>query len=69
MRSYRLYLLDSAGRIARALESRFQSEEAATAWARGTVHPLGKELWQGGRLVLCFTVRGEAWNPNARSVR
>jgi hypothetical protein len=60
-----LYLLDRTGRILRALEDRFDNEQAASAWARGVVHCHGKELWRGGQLVLCLTAHGEAWTPAA----
>jgi hypothetical protein len=67
MRGYRLYLLDRAGRIERAIEGQFDTEETAAAWARAVAHNYGKELWQGGRLVLCLTMGGEAWSPSAHA--
>lgn len=64
MGSYRLYLLDGAGRIQRTLEQHFDTEEEAAIWARDVAHEHGKELRQSRRLVLCFTSRGEAWRPH-----
>lgn len=67
MRGYRLYLLDRAGRILRALEDCFDTEGAALAWAHEVAHDHGKELWQGGRLVCCLSARGETWRPTTRA--
>ncbi len=57
MASYRIYLLDGAGRILRAADAQCASDEAAYEAARGFLGRNGQaEVWQGTRCLGQVTV-------------
>jgi hypothetical protein len=49
---YRLYFLDANNHIQRALDLECEDDTHAIQQARAHVHPRGKELWQGARMVM-----------------
>jgi hypothetical protein len=49
---YRLYLLDAANRIQRAVDLECEDDTQAIRQARAHTHVRGKELWQGARRVM-----------------
>lgn len=51
MPDYRLYFLNLAGGIDRALDIQCQSDEEAVAFAEAHEDRRAKELWQGARYV------------------
>jgi hypothetical protein len=51
MARYRLYLLQADGHISRGVDLNCETDEQALAVAMREPHPLGRELWDGARLI------------------
>lgn len=51
MKHYRIYSLDTGGRIAAAQDIEFTDDSDALDWAQKARHREDMEIWQGSRLV------------------
>jgi hypothetical protein len=51
MLGYRLYILDDAGHIVKAIEATYETDAQAIEWAKQQVDENDLELWTGARVV------------------
>jgi hypothetical protein len=66
MPDYRLYMLDSAGKVAKAEWLDARSDGEATVLVRARKLPADCELWHRDRLVASFSAHPGAWSSLSR---
>jgi hypothetical protein len=65
MKSYKIYSLDKAGRIARAQDVPCRDDLDALDWARKAAALDGMEVWDGSRLVARVSPHSDSVNPRS----